>query len=360
MKIAALLGRLSGGKIPAVTVLFGGEPWFVNEAIGAIRVSFLGEDGEGFLSLDAPRGPGDRDAVPLPEAVDEARTVPMFGGRKVVVLRAPALADEEVGILAGLAKSAPPFSRFVLVLPSLGAKAQKALTKAGAAVAESKRLFETAWPTKPEWDTELNKWAARRARDIGKRMTLRTAHLLTGLLGNDLGALDGAIARLSLSVGERPGIEEEDIEVLAGGGRDFGAFAFGEAVYARDVPEAFRVARNAFREGIEDQRGRRVHGADVVAGRLLWSARYRLKHVHEARRLLDEGRSDEEVVGAIGTGKRNPALIRAVEQAKGIPLDTLQRHFVLLTDAEAELRTPVPQEVVVETLIARLTGDDDD
>jgi len=355
VKVRELLGRLKSGKIPHVTVLFGDERWFVDQAIREVRTSFLEEDGEGFVSFDAPRA----DAVPLAEAMDEARTVPMFGGRKVVLLRAPSLDDEAIALVAGLAKAAPPFSRFVLVLSSLGVKARKVLTKVGAAVGESKKLFETPWPGKPEWDTDLNKWAAGRARDCGKRMTLRTAHLLTGLVGNELGALDAALTKLALAAGSSPEIDEDQVRALIGGGREFGAFALGEAVYSGDAREAYRVVRNAFREGVEVRGGRRVHQAGVVAGRLLWSLQYRLKSVYEARRLLDEGRSEQEIVSEMGSGKKNPALIRAVTAARRASLDTLRNHHVLLSDAEAELRTPVPEAVVVEVLVARLLGDGD-
>ena len=189
-------------------------------------------------------------------------------------------------------------------------------------------------------------------------MTLATAHLLTGLVGNDLHAVDSTIEKIALAIGSKPEIDEEAIRALTGGGREFGAFAFGEAVYGRDVREAFRVARNAFREGVEDARGRRVHRSEVVAGRLLWSVQYRLKSVYEARRLLDDGRSEQEVLAALG-GPRKPAAIRAIAQAKRFPLKSLREHFILLADAEAELRTPVPEEVVVESLVPKLVGDVD-
>ena len=51
------------------------------------------------------------------------------------------------------------------------------------------------------------------------------------------------------------------------------------------------------------------------------------------------------------------AHFRAVAQASRFTLDDLRGHFALLADAEAELRTPVPQEVVIEALIPKLTGD---
>ena len=37
------------------------------------------DDESGFLSVDAPRRPGDREGVELPELLDDLRTFPMFG-----------------------------------------------------------------------------------------------------------------------------------------------------------------------------------------------------------------------------------------------------------------------------------------
>ncbi|MEN8152103.1 MAG: hypothetical protein ABFS86_19965, partial [Planctomycetota bacterium] len=78
-------------------MLHGEETWFAREATRIVRGRFLrgegGEEGEGFLSFDAPRSLNDSEGVGIGVALDEARTFPMFGGKKVIRYRARALED---------------------------------------------------------------------------------------------------------------------------------------------------------------------------------------------------------------------------------------------------------------------------
>jgi DNA polymerase III delta subunit len=184
-------------------------------------------------------------------------------------------------------------------------------------------------------------------------MTLAAAHALTSLTGNDLGAVDATLRNLTVAAGDRPEIDEDTVRELVGGGRDYGAFAFGEAVYTRDPAKALAIARNAFREGIEDQKGRRVRDAGYVAGRLLWSVGFRLKDVYRVSKVLAAGASDAEAEKA--SGKRGPIAKRLLRQAKGFTPEELIGHWVLLADAEADLRTPVPPPVIVERFVGTVT-----
>jgi len=277
----------------------------------------------------------------------------MFGGKKVVRYRARTLDDEDRALLESLAPRVPDFARVVVLLVSLGKGAAKKLESAGASVGEARRLFDTPWEGKPEWDTVLNRWTAERSRARGKRMTLAAAHALTSLTGNDLGAVDGALRNLGVAAGDRPEIDEDTVRNLIGGSREFGAFAFGEAVYSRDAAKAFTIARNLFREGVEDQRGHRVRDGGFVAGRLLWSMGFRLKDVYRASVVLAAGGSESEAERA--TGRKGPIAKRLIRQARGFRPEELLDHWVWLADAEAEIRTQVPPEVIVERLIGTVT-----
>jgi DNA polymerase III delta subunit len=357
MKASEFVPTIGPDRVPGVTVFHGSEPWFIAEGIRAIRAAFLGEDDEGFLSVDAPRGPGDREGVALPELIDDLRTFPMFGGRKVVVWRTRSLDGETAKPLGPLAKSPPSFARLVVVAASLGKGVGPALGKAGATVADSRRLFDTPWPGKPEWDTQLDRWAADRARTRGLKMSLRMAHLLTGIVGNDLGAVDGALEKLAIGGGGE--VTEEAVRALTGGGRDFDAFAFGEAIYARDQAKAFRIARNAFREGMEDGRGGRIRDLGTVVGRLLWSVRFRLGDVYRAARELEGGASPAEAARTVQRGGNQAAARRAVDQARRFTPAELLEHYVLLVDAETETRRGLPGDTVLEALVPKLTGEAD-
>jgi hypothetical protein len=184
-------------------------------------------------------------------------------------------------------------------------------------------------------------------------MTLRAAHALTSIKGNDLSAIDSALRNLVVVAGARKEIDEDVVAEVTGSGGNYGPFAFGEAVYGRDVPRAFAIARNAFREGMEDRQGRKVRDGSYVAGRLLWSVTYRLKDIYRASAALAAGASEKEVEKA--SGKRGVIATRLVRQARAFETEELLGHWVLVAEAEAELRTSTPREAVIERLIPLLT-----
>ncbi len=351
MNVDGLMALLRGGKVPPVLVLHGDEDYFSDAAVRLAREAFLGRAEEGFVALDAPRRPGDSEGTPLPDALEDARTLPMFVAKKLVLWRCPALGEADAVLLAKFAAAAPSFSRVIIAAGETGRGTAKKLADAGAVVVECRRLFDTPWPGRPEWDTALNKWTTARAKERGLALDLQTAHRITAIVGNDLSLVDAALSVLAAS-GAR--VTEESVRDLLGGSRDYSVFAFGEAVYERNAALAFRIARNLFLEGTEDERGRNRRDAGYVAGRLVWSAQYRLAQVYAAARLLAQGRSPEEAAAALG-GK--PPAVRAVTQARAFRIEALRRHFPALTEAAAALRTAVPEAAVMDALVVRLTED---
>ena len=355
MKAEDLLSRLDRGEIPVVTLLHGEERWFAQRAAEVVKGAFLGDgDGE-FATVEGKKGEKDLHGTPLPPVIDDLRTVPMFGGRRVFLYRAYTLEADDLAALLSFAKAKSSYSRLVLHLDSLPQGAAPKLTKAGAAVGEARKLFDSPWAGKPAWNTPLNQWAVARARELGLKLDLRTAHVLTGIIGNELGNILAALRKLTVESDGRGPVGEDEIRKVTGGGREFDAFAFGDAIYARDAARALRICRNAFSEGISDRKGRRSQNASGVAARLLWSVNYRLDQIHRGAAMLADGRSEGEVQKAIGGN--TPAAIRGLEYAKTFELATLRQHHVWLLEGEGELRRINGLEQhVLEVLIPRLTG----
>jgi hypothetical protein len=106
---------------------------------------------------------------------------------------------------------------------------------------------------------------------------------------------------------------------------------------------------------MEDQRGRRSRNPGFVVGRLLWSVGFRLKDMYRASRVLAAGGTEAEAEKAMGR-KSSAITKKIVRQAAGFAPEVLEQHWVWLADAEAEVRTPVPEEAIIEGLIPRLTG----
>jgi hypothetical protein len=279
----------------------------------------------------------------------------MFAGRRVVFYRAHHPEKKEPELLAAFAGTDSTFVRMVYATRSLAATAENALSKAGAVVGNARKLFDRPFPGQAPFNTPLNKWFCDRVSERGRRMDLRTAHVLTEQVGNDLMALESHLVRILITVGPKSELTEDDVRNAFAGGRDYDAFAIGEAVYERDAPTAFRVCRNAFSEGLTDREGRRTTAEGLVAGRLLWSIRFRLGDVYAARVLLDRGASAEEAAKGLTTGSPI-ARRRAVGLASAFRREALLTHFGLLEQAEADLHQSIPAATVIEGLIPRLIG----
>jgi len=338
-----------------LTVFYGEEPWFAAKAVAIVKEKFLEGTGDPAEFVDGPRSKTDSEGVPLARALEDARTVPMFAGRRVVFYRAHQPEKKEPEMLAGFAASESSFVRMVYSAPSLGKAAENALTKAGAVVGNARKLFDKPFPGQPPFNTPLNKWFCERVREQGRNLDLRTAHVLTEQVGNDLMALESHLERILITVGAKPQLTEDDVRDAFAGGRDYDGFAFGEAVYARDARAAFRVCRSAFTEGLTDRKGRRTNAESAVAARLLWSIRFRLGDVYAARTLLDRGVSPEEAAKGMTTGSPM-ARRKAVGLASAFRREALLGHFGLLEQAESDLHQSIPAAAVIEGLIPLLIG----
>ncbi len=357
LKAVEAIARLRGGAVPVLTVFHGEERWFAAKAVAVVREKFLEGAEDPAEIVDGPRSATDSEGVPLARALEEARTVPMFAGRRVVFYRAHQPEKKEPGLLSGFAASESSFVRMVYSAPSLGKAAENALTKAGAVVGHARKLFDKPYPGQPPFNTPLNKWFCERVREQGRHIDLRTAHLLTEQIGNDLMALESHLERILITVGSKPELSEDDVRNAFAGGRDYDGFAFGEAVYERDARAAFRVCRSAFTEGLTDRKGRRTTVESAVAARLLWSIRFRLTDVYAARTLLDRGASPDEAAKGMTTGSPI-ARLRAVGLASAFRREALLGHFALLEKAESDLHQSIPAATVIEGLIPRLIGVD--
>ena len=161
------------------------------EALGAILHEFTGQ---------TQRVDADGETAELAEVLDELRSFAMFAGMKVVAVRN---ADEFVSRFRQQLEDyvAKPSDSATLVLrfnslPS-NQRIYKAIVKTGQIV-----------PCQPPKD--LKGWIVARGKSVhGLGISVEAAALLADLIGDDLGRIDGELAKLALSsIGGRIGVEE--------------------------------------------------------------------------------------------------------------------------------------------------------
>jgi len=174
-----------------VYALVGTDALMQQEALGAIVRELAGQP---------QRVDVDGETADLADVLDELRSFAMFGGTKVVAVRN---ADEFVSRFREQMEDyvAKPSDSATLVLrfsslPS-NQRIHKAIAKTGQIV-----------PCQPPKD--LKGWILTRGKSVHRlAITAEAAGLLADFIGDDLGRIDGELAKLALSsAGGRIGVEE--------------------------------------------------------------------------------------------------------------------------------------------------------
>ena len=141
------------------------------------------------LPADAQRVDVDGERADLADVLDELRSFAMFGGAKLVVVRdADAFITRFREQLEDYVASPSDSGTLVLRLNSLPSNQRiyKAIAKTG--------VIEDCNPPK-----DVGKWIADHGRAAhGVTLNVDAARLLAELVGNDLGRLDGELAKLAL------------------------------------------------------------------------------------------------------------------------------------------------------------------
>jgi DNA polymerase-3 subunit delta len=218
---------------PAVVALVGDEPFLVLGMLGLLRDRLCPDEAD----RDWAWREFDGDAAPDPrDVLDEAATVPMFAGatRAAVVRSADAFvtaARDQLERLAG----GPRGRRGVVILEVRSLPANTRLAKA---VAKHGLVVDTSIPPRADLAAWVRQWA--RARH-GLALAAATAQRLLERLGDDLGQIDQALARLAAATpagaAAKP-IPPEAVDDVAMSPRERTAWGMIDAAGAGDAREA--------------------------------------------------------------------------------------------------------------------------
>ncbi|CAN5657979.1 DNA polymerase III subunit delta [soil metagenome] len=153
---------------------------------------------------DAQRVDFDGERATLSDVLDEVRSFAMFGGAKLVVVRAgddfiTRYREQLEDYLASPSESSALLLR-VITLPK-NTRVYKLIAKVG-------EIIEC----EPPGERQLPGWITSRAKTVHKMMIAAdTAALLAELIGADLGRLDNELAKIAVMCGDKAVIGAKDI-----------------------------------------------------------------------------------------------------------------------------------------------------
>jgi DNA polymerase III subunit delta len=311
-----------------LVLIYGADEGLVTERAAAFATAVVGDANDPFalVRIDAATLADDPKRL-----ADEAHAVPLFGGRRAILLRLSGNRSIQPAVEAILA--APPVDSWVVI-------AAGELRK----TAPLRRLCETAKGAAAiacytDSDRDLDRLIDQETSAAGLSVTPEARAALKALIGGDRLASRSELAKLCLYAAGQETIEVDDIRAVIG---DASAFAIDEAIDAVALgdPQAFdRGYRRLLASGTP---------GSVVAG----AALRHFNFLQKARAAVDGGTSPDNIVA-----RASPPFFfrRRADVARQISMwsaPRIERALIRLDQSmiDSRLNRQIADEVVGQTL----------
>lgn len=258
------------------------------------------------------------------------------GTRYVLVDDAGAWKAAQLDPLEAILADMPPETVLVAIVRG---KAPKQLVKAVEGAGGEVREY----PAPKPW--ELPKWIAERGRDLGLQVDQDAAKELVARVGVSQQRLSRELEKIALAIHPNTNLSLADVDDLAAGDTSPQAYDLADALVAGDLKGTLALA-----EQLES------HGERP--GRLLFPVVRRLREVHRAAALLDQGVPESKVGEAL---KAPPWLVkRTVARAKKADRAALERAICIFADLEVDMRgggdLQLDEDTAFSLALARAAG----
>lgn len=228
MSIENIIAEWKRNIFKPVYWLEGDEEYYIDKAINYAEHHILNDNDTSF-NLSIFYG---RDAS-WPDVINACRRYPMFAERQVVLLK-EAQQMRDVEKLEAYVEN--PLLSTVLVV-SYKNKKVDGRTKFAKTLKEKGVLVST----KKIYDNQLPEWTQALVQSKGLSISPKGLALLVDHIGNDLTRIENEIEKISVNLGKKKAISEEDVEEFVGISKDFNVFELQGALAKKDLAKAIRI-----------------------------------------------------------------------------------------------------------------------
>jgi len=230
MSVEKIITSWKNNVFKPVYWIEGEEDFYINKVIDYAEHHILNEAEAGF-NLTVFYG---KDAN-WPDVVNACCRYPMFAERQVVLLK-------EAQHMKDLEKlehyiSKPLVSTIFIIshkekkLDGRTALARTLKDKPGIEILTTKKLR----------DNQLSEWTSELVLSKGFTLSQKALVLIVENIGNDLSRIEKEIEKLSVNLGERKNITEDDIEKYVGISKEYNMFELQDAFGKKDLSKAIRI-----------------------------------------------------------------------------------------------------------------------
>jgi DNA polymerase-3 subunit delta len=218
------------GTFKPVYWLEGEEEYFIDKVVNYAEHEILNESEAGF-NLTVFYG---KDAD-WPAVINACRRYPMFSEKQVVILK-EAQQMRDIERLEPYIENPLVSTVFVVSYKEKKVDGRTKLAK----LLKEKAVVLT---TKKIYDSQLPEWTKDLVEEKGLTISQKALRLIADHIGNDLSRIENEIEKLSVNLGKRKNITEEDIEEYVGVSKDFNVFELQSALAAKDLEKAIRIVQ---------------------------------------------------------------------------------------------------------------------
>jgi DNA polymerase-3 subunit delta len=248
------------------------------------------------------------------DVLNAAMTIPMGGGRKVVVFReAERLKEKEVAALVSYAQS--PSERTILLVTARGVG--KGRGASGIAAPPSERLNELAAKSVVAFfprarETDVREWVAKKFADEGKEIDHEALDVIVDFVGQDLWAVSMEIEKILIFMGDEKRVTLAHVEEILPNLRVHTVFELTDALSRGDPGSSVEILREVTAEGADQSQ-------------ILSTIRWHFMRLWRLKVMLDAG-IDE---GTVAQRLKIPSfrISEYAAQARRIPHDIFRRAF---------------------------------
>ncbi|MFL0402294.1 DNA polymerase III subunit delta [Bacillus nitratireducens] len=316
-------------------LLYGTEAYFINETIKLITTEALEEEDREFNVVTY-----DLEEAYLEDVVEDARTLPFFGDRKVILIKSPLFLtaqkeklEQNIKILEEYIGEPSPFSILVFVAPYEKLDERKKITKLlkkTADVVEANAMQVQ----------DVQKWVVSRAEEAHVYIDNPAVSLLLELVGSNVTMLAKEMDKLTLYVGMGGEITSKLVTELVPKSVEQNVFALTEKVVKKDIAGAMQILDGLFTQQEEPIK--------LLA---LLVSQFRL--LNQVKELQQRGYGQNQIASHIGVHPYRVKL--AMNQTKFFSFEELKRVILELAEADYSMKTgKMDKKLVLEFFLMRL------
>lgn len=316
-------------------LLYGTETYFINETIQLLTSEALEEEDREFNVVTY-----DLEESYVEEALEDARTFPFFGERKIIMIKSPLFLtaqkeklEQNIKRLEEYIAEPSPFAIVVFIAPYEKLDERKKITKL------LKKTAEVVEANAMQVQ-DVQKWIVGRAEEAHVGIEDGAVKVLLELTGGNVTTLAKEMDKLMLYVGIGGEITQNLVTELVPKSVEQNVFALTEKVVKRDIAGAMRILEGLFTQQEEPIK--------LLA---LLVSQFRL--LYQVKELQQRGYGQNQIASHIGVHPYRVKL--AMNQTNTFSFEALKKVIHELAEADYNMKTgKMDKHLVLEFFVMRL------